>query len=184
MAVPTITWYYYTGVSGSQVENAVGGTLDYGNVQAGYWSNMIALRAKVIGSTIHTIKFWLNDKVSTAGGSGNYPVDTDWEHTYSLQYAYANPADADSPVDPDTNDHKTASHTFPGSITRLAMPITDEPATKNITCQDRLDNKVGPSGSGGVEDYTDYIYLAVKPASDAPDGNIEGWSYRCSFLYP
>ncbi len=186
MAAPTITWYKCEGAeSGGEPasENAIS-VVDYGSVQAGYWSDMICIRAGVTGNMIHTMKYWLHDKDGSST-TGAYDVSTSgWQHSYSVHQNYTDPSTC-------TDDNKPAGQTFPPTATRAVLDVTTEPTTANITAggagKNTSNDKVGvgtPPDGSTLQPKTDFIYLAVFPNASAPDGVIQGWSYRKSFLYP
>lgn len=162
MAAPTITWREWTGTSPGSPSTIT--VLDYGNVQAGYWSDAKAITAQFSGNSANTLKFWLNDTVAT-GGNTDVSSSNNWTHNYAIDATYQNPTSV-------TDNMKSGSSTDNNGDTWAQLPES-EPGSSNF------DNTTVTSGSD-----TDFIFLAVQPPSNAGDGLTENWGYRLSFLYP
>jgi len=80
MAAPTLTWKQVTGAppySGATKTTLVDNTLDYGSVQAGSNSSVLAVIATVSGANISSEKFWLYDKTANKGDVG---AASGWGH--------------------------------------------------------------------------------------------------------
>lgn len=161
MAAPTIAWYRVTGASPSRALITI---LDYGNVQAGYWSDVRVIQAYFTGNSANTLKFWLNDTAAT-GGNVNVANSNNWQHHYAIDYTYIDPAGLSDAV-------KAGSSADSNGRTWTDLPET-EPVASNF------ENTTVNSGA-----YTDYVFMAIQPPSNAGDGLTEAWGYRLSFLYP
>ena len=165
MAAPTVTWYPVTGSSPSKGSSIT--VLDYGNVQAGYWSDAKAIVATFTGNTCNTLKFWLNDTQATGGNTDvSSGAASPWKHYYNIDASWQDP-------DNITDAMKAGTAADNNGNTWVALPES-EPGSSNFE----------NSSIGSVPGDTDYIYLAVQPPADAGDGVTENWGYRCSFLYP
>ena len=165
MAAPTVTWYPVTEVNNAPSKGSLITVLDFGNVQAGYWSTAKAIVATFTGNTCNTLKFWLNDTVST-GGNASVAAADNWKHYYTIDDTWQDPADV-------TDSMKAGSTTDPNGNTWAVLPEAEPNSSNFIT-----------STISSVPDDTDYIYLAIQPPSNAGDGVTENWGYRLSFLYP
>jgi hypothetical protein len=167
MAAPTITWYPVTDNGGSPQKGSSISVLDFGNVQAGHWSDAKAIVATFSGNTANTLKFWLNDTVATGGNTNvSASAPSPWNHYYTID---------DDWMDPDnvTDTMKAGGATDPNGNTWGVLPES-EPGSSNFV----------NSSIASVPDDTDYIFLAVQPPSDAGDGVTENWGYRISYLFP
>lgn len=166
MAAPTITWYYYEGAGQTETPIGAGLPLDYGNVQAGHFSDAKAIRAKFSG-TANTLKFWLNDIDSNKGNIGNADG---WTHNFAIDTTYSDPI-----ATAFDDDVKNGTDDIPGlSGVKMNTLGESEPLSSNFE-KTTIDN---------ANDYTDFIYLTIQPPSDADDGIHNSFSYRTSFLYP
>jgi len=165
MAAPTVTWYPVTDNSGNPQKGSSISVLDYGNVQAGYWSDAKAIVATFTGNTCNTLKFWLND-TAASGGNTDVSSSAGWNHSYSIDASWQNPGNI-------TNDMKSGSTTDANGNTWVTLPES-EPSASNFE-NDSITSVPGD---------TDYIYLAFQPPSNAGDGVTDSWGYRLSFLYP
>lgn len=173
MAAPTVTWYPVTDNSGSPLKGSAITVLDYGNVQAGYWSAVKAVLATFTGNSANTLKFWLNDTQST-GGNTDVSASNSWTHNYHINNSWTNPAAISSDtIKAGSADIDIATNGMPGTNKRFAVLGETEPVASNFE---------NTSISAGAD--TDYIYMCVRPPSNAGDGLTENWGYRCSFLYP
>jgi len=161
MAAPTVTWSNVTG--GSPSKSSIS-TLDFGNVQAGYWSDAKVVVATFGGNSANTLKFWLNDTVST-GGNTDVSSGASWEHRYAIDASY---------IDPSTivDNVKSGSSADSNGNTWGVLPET-EPGTSNFE-----------TTTVSADSDTDYIFLAIQPPAAAGDGVTENWGYRLSYLYP
>ena len=164
MAAPTVTWYPVTDNSGSPLKGSSITVLDYGNVQAGYWSDAKSILVTFTGNSANTLKFWLNDVAST-GGNTDVSASNNWDHSYTVDNDWEDP-------DGITDAMKEGTATDGNGNTWATLPES-EPGSSNF---------VNSSVSSGND--TDYIFLAVRPPSNAGDGVTENWGYRLSFLYP
>jgi len=167
MAAPTVTWYPVTDNTGSPLKGSAITVLDFGNVQAGYWSSAKSVVATFTGNTANTLKFWLNDTQATGGNTDvSKDATSPWNHFYIIDNDWQDPdgiTDAmKAGTSPDTNGN-----------TWVFLPET-EPGSSNFV------NSTIAAAPGD----TDYIFLAVQPPSNAGDGVTENWGYRLSFLYP
>ena len=164
MAAPTVTWYPVTDNIGSPLKGSSITVLDYGNVQAGYWSAAKAVLATFTGNSANTLKFWLNDTAST-GGNTDISASNNWDHSYTINNNWQDP-------DGITDAMKEGTSTDANGSTWATLPES-EPGSSNF---------VNSSVTTGSD--TDYIYLGLRPPSNAGDGVTENWGYRLSFLYP
>jgi len=170
MAAPTVTWYNSTGASSPPTDTQIT-ILDYGNVQAGDWSDAMSIFARFSGSA-NSLRFWLYD--TTADNNGNsvgIGSGANWDHSYTIFDTYINPLNVDDDV-------KTGTNPDANGQTWGTMPEA-QPADSS----DWVNSSVGNQGTGTGGD-TDYVFLAAKPPGDAPDGLIDQWGFRLSFLYP
>jgi hypothetical protein len=173
MAAPTVTWYSITDNAGIPTKGAAITVLDYGNVQAGYWSAVKAVVATFTVNSANTLKFWLNDTEST-GGNTNVSSTANWTHFYHVNNTWTNPAAiASDTIKAGSADIDVATTGMPGTNKRFAALGEVEPSVSNFE---------NPTIVAGAD--TDYIYMCVRPPSNAGDGLTENWGYRCSFLYP
>jgi hypothetical protein len=172
---PSVTWYPVTDSSGSPVKGSAITVVDYGNVQAGYWSNAKAVVATFSGAnSVSDLKFWLND-VQSSGGNSSVAA---WTHTDMINAGWTNPANI-------TNTQK-------GDVTGNSNDIFSQPAGGDSPGRRKFGvlPQTEPSSSNFVNSTlsslpadTDYIYLAVQPPSNAGDGVTDSWGYRLSFLF-
>lgn len=162
MAAPTITWFPYT-LASPGTEGSVITVLDFGNVQAGFWSDAKCIIARFTGNTANTLKFWLND---TAATGGNTDVSTNWDHYYAIDTTYIDPSGV-------IDNMKVGGEVDANGNTWAVLPES-EPGGSNFEV----------STTGGPPGDTDFIYLALRPPANAGDGLTENWGYRLSFLYP
>lgn len=167
MAAPTITWYPVTNNGGSPQRGNAITIIDFGNVEAGYWSDVKCVQAGFTGNSARTLKFWLNDTAST-GGNQNVSSSASWKHRLSINTNFFNPADVQI-----TADVKNGTATNPVGENFATTPET-EPSSSNFG-----DEYTVASGA-----YTKYIYLCLQPPSNASDGLTQDWGFRLSFLYP
>jgi len=166
MAAPSVTWYPVTDSTGSPSKGSLITVLDFGNVQAGYWSDCKCVVATFSGNTCNTLKYWLNDMAST-GGNTNIAASAGWVHKYACDSTWTDPTTFTDANKAGTAEYRTGRST-------ATLPEA-EPGSSNFT--DNTTTVTDP-------DDTDYIFLAVQPPSDAGDGVTENWGYRLSFLYP
>lgn len=165
MAAPTVTWYPVTDNGGSPSKGSSITELDFGNVQAGYWSDAKAVVATFTGNTANTLKFWLNDTVSL-GGNTDVSASANWNHYYTIDNDWQD-------IDNITDNMKAGTSADLNGNTWVVLPES-EPGSSNFVT-DTISS---------VPDDTDYIFLAIRPPSDAGDGVTDHWGYRLSFLYP
>lgn len=168
MAAPTITWYKYTGSGPTQTQITVN---DYGNVQAGEWSDAQVLRASFSGSA-NSLRFWLYDPSGRVNSTDvNVGATGNWNHRYAIDSTYVNPTSitaamkAGSTADPNGNMWEVVPETQPADSSAWENPSVGNQST----------------GTGG---FTDYIFMAVQPPGTATDGYTDSFGFRCSFLYP
>lgn len=164
MAAPTVTFYPVTG--GTPTKGSSITVLDYGNVQAGYWSAAKSVVATFTGNSANTLKFWLNDTTATGGNTDvSKDATSPWKHYYNIDATYQDPSTV-------TDAMKAGTAADNNGNTWVFLPEA-EPGASNF--------ETTTVSSGGD---TDYICMAVQPPSDAGDGLTENWGYRLSFLYP
>lgn len=167
MAAPTVTWYPVTDNGGSPQKGSSISVLDYGNVQAGYWSEAKAIVATFTGNTCNTLKFWLNDTSATGGNTDvSSGATKPWKHYYNIDASWQDPSGL-------SDDVKAGTSVDDNGNTWVTLPES-EPSASNFE----------NSSIGSVPGDTDYIYMAIQPPSNAGDGVTENWGYRLSFLYP
>lgn len=172
---PSVTWYPVTDNAGSPQKGSAITVVDYGNVQAGYWSNAKAVVAYFSGAnSISDLKFWLNDTQSSGGNSSVAA----WTHSAMINSGWTNPANITNTQKGDvTGDTNAIFSTptgvpYPGTRKFGVLPQT-EPSSSNFQNTTLSD----------LPKDTDYIYLAVQPPSNAGDGVTDSWGYRLSFLF-
>ena len=142
MAAPTITWYKYTDAGPTETQITV---LDYGNVQAGDWSDALVIRALFSGSA-NSLRFWLYDTTADNNGSSvNVGNANGWIHNYTIYDTYLNPSTIDDNV-------KSGSTPDANGQTWGQMPES-QPADSS----DWVNSSVGDQGAG-TGGYTDYIF--------------------------
>jgi len=165
---PTITWYKLTGTGPTQTQITA---VDFGNIQAGDWSDAVAIRAN-FSSSANSLRFWLYDTSGrvqstdvNVGASGN------WEHRYAISDTYINPTNITAAI-------KAGSTADPnGKIWALL------PESQPSDSAQWVNSSVGDQGTG-TGGNTDIIFLAVRPPGTATDGLTDSWGYRLSYLYP
>jgi hypothetical protein len=171
MSAPTVTWYPFTdNGSGSSVAGSAISVIDFGSVQAGYWSDVKCVRALFSGNTANTLKFWLNDTVATnssASVSVSASATAPWKHYYAIASGWFNPASVTDAM------KAGGTNTLQNGVNFTALPES-EPSSSNF-----VTTTIASAGT-----YTDYIYLCLQPPSSAADGLTSDFGYRLSFLYP
>ena len=168
MAAPTVTWYPVTDNSGSPQKGSAITVLDFGNVQAGYWSDVKAIVATFTGNSANTLKFWLNDTSATGGNTNvSQSAPSPWKHQISIDDDWWDP---DDPQITDSVKAGTSSNPLGEDFQAIDE---SEPSSSNF---------ITTSVNDG--DDTDYIYLCLQPPSDSGDGITENWGYRISYLFP
>jgi hypothetical protein len=165
MAAPTLTIHPVTDNTGSPLVGSQISTLDFGNVQAGYWSDAKAIIIRFSGNTVNSLKLWLNDTVST-GANTDVSTGNGWSHYYNIDSSWQDPdaitdlMKAGTNVDLNGNTWVQIDESEPGSSNFETDTTTTDP-----------------------ED-SDYIYLSISPDSGAGAGVTTDWSLRASYLYP
>lgn len=165
MAAPTVTWHEVTGPDGAPVAGGSITNMPFGSVLAGQYSPVKCAVMKFVGNNADTLKLWLNDTVS-AGASGTTDVSSSagWIHRYMKKVGgTGGTLVGTNYVDPTG---ETPSDTWGDGV-------TPESEGTGVALSDIIADG----------DYSDYIYLTVKPPVSANDGITDSWGWRVSFNY-
>lgn len=185
MAKPTVTWKFW---ESTDAQDKVFTTLNYGSVQAGHWTAVKRIRAN-FSYYADDLRFWLNDYMAVNNGQNLNIESTDssngWQHTYYIHNEGKDPSDVmfTDNVKAGIEDMTGFNASASGSVRFRKCPQTEQNALEDVNTKNMwVSNSVGnrETGTGGD---TDYIYLACRPATAAPDGMTTNWGFRLSFLY-